>query len=137
MTSRSGFVAALAATVVFFGNGPAAAQNDEIGKVLFEQYCVTCHGDTGKGHGPMTEVMSIEAPDLTKLAANNDGEFPMLKVIHIIDGRTGLRGHGGQMPVFGSMFMAENLERIGINASVLETRGRTMSLAMYLETIQE
>ena len=47
-------------------------------------------------------------PDLTQLAANNDGEFPMLQAIHVIDGRTGLRAHGGPMPVYGALFTEES-----------------------------
>ena len=61
----------------------------------------------------------------------------MLNVIHIIDGRTGVRGHGGQMPVFGDAFMAEHPAQERDYADVLATRGRVLSLAMYLETIQK
>lgn len=118
----------------------AAAQTPEVGEKLFNQYCATCHGMDGAGEGPLTEIMTTKPADLRKLSANNKaspGEFPMLRVIHIIDGRSGLRAHGGEMPTYGDVFMAdseESMERIG---GVLETRGRILSLAMYLETIQE
>jgi mono/diheme cytochrome c family protein len=111
----------------------ALAQDADIGASLYGDYCAACHGASGKGDGDMANVMTIAAPDLTGLAAANDGQFPMLKVIHVIDGRTGVRAHGGPMPVFGRSFMHDSDGYGG----VLETRGRILSLALYLETIQE
>jgi mono/diheme cytochrome c family protein len=116
------------------------AQDAGIGESIYNQYCATCHGADGGGGGPLTELMLEKPADLRLLAANNEaspGEFPMLRVIHIIDGRTGVRAHGGSMPTYGDVFTAEaeaTRERMG---AVLETRGRILSLAMYLETIQQ
>lgn len=111
----------------------ARAEGADVGAGLYADSCAACHGATGHGDGDMSGVMTIKAPDITKLSAQNDGAFPMLKVIHIIDGRSGMRAHGGQMPVFGRVFSAGTEGYEG----VLETRGRVLSLAMYLETIQE
>ena len=111
----------------------ARAEGADIGAGLYADSCAACHGATGHGDGDMSDVMTIKAPNITKLAAQNDGTFPMLKVIHIIDGRTGMRAHGGQMPVFGRVFSEGTQGYQG----VLETRGRILSLAMYLESIQE
>lgn len=118
----------------------AQAQSADVGHEIFTQYCATCHGADATGGGPLTELMIEKPADLTQLAANNaaePGAFPMLKVIHIIDGRTGLRAHGGPMPTYGDIFMAEEMgdrEKVG---AVLATRGRILSLAMYLESIQK
>ncbi len=120
------------------GGSMAVAQDADIGAELYNEYCATCHGASAKGDGPMTDLLTTEVPDLTQLAANTeDGEYPMLNVIHIIDGRTGVRGHGGAMPTFGNIFSIETVEEMGIYGSVLETRGRLLSLALYLESIQE
>lgn len=113
--------------------GAAAAQEPEAGRDLYMQYCATCHGTEGTGGGPLTELMTQEVPDLTGLAAANDGTFPMLDVIHVIDGRTGVRAHGGPMPVYGNVFTLDEAEDYG---AVIETRGRILSLALYLESIQ-
>ena len=78
-----------------------ASAEAEVGKAAFTQYCATCHGVDAQGAGDLTEIMTVKVPDLTQLAVNNDGKFPMLEVIHVIDGRTGLRGHGGPMPTYG------------------------------------
>ncbi len=112
---------------------PAVA--DDLGEAAFGQYCATCHGASATGDGPLGELMTVNIPDLTQLAANNDGEFPMLKVIHTIDGRTGLRAHGGPMPVYGSLFKDDAMEA-GTFASEVETRGRILSIAYYLEGLQ-
>ncbi len=116
------------------------AQNTDIGESLFNQYCSTCHGADGGGEGPLTEIMLEKPSDLRLLAANNpaeEGVFPMLHVIHVIDGRTGLRAHGGSMPTYGSLFMAQAVDEMEDMGAVLETRGRVMSLALYLESIHQ
>ena len=119
---------------------PASAQDADVGEQIYSQYCATCHGVDGGGAGPLTEIMLEKPSDLRQLAANNPaspGEFPMLRVIHIIDGRTGLRAHGGSMPTYGDIFMAESVGEMVTMGAVLETRGRILSLAMSLESLQE
>lgn len=117
--------------------GPAGAQDATLGQDTFNQYCATCHGADGKGGGPLSELMTLAAPDLTQLSARNDGVFPMLKVIHVIDGRTGVRAHGGDMPVYGMIFSHDVEVTSGAYAGVLASRGRILSVAYYLESIQE
>ena len=120
--------------------GAIHGQEADIGESLYNQYCATCHGSDGAGQGPLTELMLEKPSDLTELAVNNEvepGVFPMLRVIHVIDGRTGLRAHGGPMPTYGNIFTSEVEGQMGTYGAVLETRGRVLSLAMYLESIQK
>jgi mono/diheme cytochrome c family protein len=117
--------------------GVTAAQAQDLGAQLYADYCAACHGASGKGDGDMANVMTIPSPNLTLLAKANDGSFPMLQVIHVIDGRTGVRAHGGTMPVFGKVFQTEAGGGNGDYGPVLESRGRVLSLAMYLESIQQ
>lgn len=84
----------------------------------------------------MTEMITAAVPDLTGMTARNDGVFPMLQVIHIIDGRTGLRGHGGPMPVYGAIFDDEASDT-GPYGGPLYTRGKILSVAYYLESLQK
>jgi mono/diheme cytochrome c family protein len=37
----------------------------EKGKVVFQTYCVTCHGDKGKGNGPSSAGLNPKPKDLT------------------------------------------------------------------------
>lgn len=113
-----------------------AAFADEIGKADFQQYCATCHGLDATGGGDLTQLMTVKVPDLTQIAAANEGVFPMLDVIHVIDGRTGVRAHGGPMPVYGSVFSAEAADH-GTFTAALAARGRVLSIAYYLEGLQE
>ena len=121
----------------FVVQSPVLADEVDVGARLYQESCSGCHGATGKGGGELTDLLSIQPPALTGLSAANDGVFPMLNVIHIIDGRTGVRGHGGPMPIFGSLYSASSVTAGTDYGSVVEVRGRILSLAMYLETIQE
>ena len=107
------------------------------GAVLYAAHCAVCHGSTGKGDGDMASVLTIPSPDLTLLSKNNAGTFPLLDAIHIIDGRTGVRAHGGVMPVFGAVFSSDQKEPGQTYGTIIETRGRVLSLALYLESIQQ
>lgn len=136
VTIRHGVVAAAALAL---SAGLACAQDAEtdVGKQEYMQACASCHGESGLGQGPIAEFMNIPVPGLTRLSAENDGVFPMLDVIHVIDGRTGVRGHGGPMPIWGELFKAPLLEERGPYGSEVVVRGRILSIAYYLESIQE
>lgn len=100
--------------------------------------CAVCHGATGKGEGHFTDLMKTKVPDLTTITQRNDGSFPMLTIIHVIDGRSGMRGHGGEMPIWGDRFTeAAETSTAGDYSAVYTVRGRILSLAYYLESIQQ
>ncbi len=115
----------------------ASASAQQAGENEYLQACAACHGESGKGMGPIAPLLNIEVPSLTTLAKNNDGVFPMLQVIHIIDGRSGVRGHGGIMPIWGDRFKSAMIESAGEYGAELLVRGRILALAQYLESIQE
>jgi mono/diheme cytochrome c family protein len=78
---------------------PAALVFD--GGQLFRIHCATCHGTTGRGDGPMSEVLRKRPADLTKFAITNGGIFPAERLRRIIDGRD-VPSHGDRdMPVWG------------------------------------
>ncbi len=97
--------------------------------------CATCHGPHGLGDGPMAEFMTLRVPDLTALSASSDGAFPMLRVIQAIDGRTGVRGHGTEMPIWGAEYKADAAATD--YGAEIEARGRILSLAYYLQSLQK
>lgn len=114
----------------------SSAYADDFGMQEYMNNCASCHGESGDGSGPLAELMTVEVPSLKTLAANNDGVFPMLDVIHSIDGRQGTRGHGYPMPVWGDRFTVD-LEDTGPYGAEAVVRGRVLSIAYYLESIQE
>lgn len=125
-TAFAAFACLLAGTV----------QADEMGKAEYINACASCHGKDGAGDGPLAGLLTVTVPGLTGLSTANDGEFPMLQVIHTIDGRQGVRGHGGPMPVWGNQF-SEKLQKPGPYGAEAVVRGRILSIAYYLEFIQK
>ena len=127
----------LIATAVAISTLGSGALADETGQGEYMNACASCHGVDADGSGPLAELMSVGVPGLTGLAEANDGVFPMLEVIHSIDGRQGTRGHY-PMPVWGEVFEhqaeVDNMDRYGGEIAV---RGRVLSIAYYLESIQE
>ena len=113
------------------------AEDKAAGAYEFMVACAGCHGESGMGNGPLAEVLTIETPKLTGLSAANDGEFPYLNVFLVVDGRGGVRGHGGPMPIWGTRYSTDAREDFGIYGAEVVTRGRIAVLVDYIESIQE
>jgi len=120
------------------------AQNYDIGRREYVNSCAVCHGDSGKGDGPI--VMSLKNPptDLTTLQKNNGGVFPFGGVYAIIDGRNAIAAHGSRdMPVWGDRFKAYNAELAEL-ALKFKTpidpeafaRDRILALIRYISRLQ-
>jgi mono/diheme cytochrome c family protein len=110
----------------------------ELGGNDYQTYCASCHGESGRGDGPVAEFLALTPADLTKLARKNGGTFPAARIAQIIDGRQEVKVHGPRdMPVWGDWFDAE-AEAPGLRASEREivVRERIDALVTYLETIQ-
>ena len=115
----------------------SGASAQDAGRDEFMVACASCHGESGRGDGPFAKWLNIEVPGLTGLAAANDGEFPYLDVFMVVDGRTGVRGHGSTMPIWGDRYTASANETSGPYGSEVVTRGRIAVLVDYLESIQD
>ena len=97
------------------------------GEISYQRYCRNCHGETGKGDGPVTEYLTIEPADLTRIAERAGGAFPSSDVAAIVDGRE-VRAHGDtdrRMPMWGDAFQGEK-----------KSRKKIEELVAYLESIQ-
>ena len=128
---------ALATGLTIMAMAQTGAAQSAAGAEEYTRACASCHGLTGRGDGPLAEYMSIPVPDVTQIRTRNNGVFPMLKVIHLIDGRSGLRGHGGPMPIWGDRFEAAVASELGDVGTEIAVRGRVLALATYLEAIQQ
>ena len=116
----------------------AAAEDASLGATLYTEACAVCHGASGTGNGEFAEHLKIPPSDLTVLTKNNHGEFPYLKVFQIVDGRTGVRGHGsGEMPIWGMVFSREVGAGAGPYGAELFIRAKVVSLVDYIETLQK
>ena len=110
---------------------------DVSGRADYQTYCASCHGATGAGDGARAAGLAAAPPDLTTIAQRNDGVFPFLEMVQVVDGRTGVRGHGYPMPVWGSRFEDQVGEGAGDYGSEVVVRGRILSLVYFLESIQK
>jgi mono/diheme cytochrome c family protein len=75
------------------------------GATVYARYCVSCHGKTAHGDGPLAGDLKATVPDLTTLAARNAGRYPSDRVQRVIESGEPLRGHGtSEMPAWGDAF---------------------------------
>ena len=119
-----------------------AQMPEDIGKREYVLSCAVCHGDSGKGDGPLVEFLKKPPTDLTIIQKNNKGVFPFARLYGVIDGRLPVLVHGPRdMPVWGREYRqdAADLTRgFGINPEDAESyvRGRIISLVGYIFTLQ-
>lgn len=113
------------------------AADTGLGERTYLAACAGCHGAAGDGGGPMTGILTVPVPDLTRLAERNDGVFPWLRVVHVVDGRTGLRSHGGAMPIFGLLFDGDTAVADAPDGSPVVTSARVLAVVEYLKSIQK
>jgi mono/diheme cytochrome c family protein len=134
---RDEFLALAVASTCALGFASPGSAQEHPGKSEYMVACAACHGESGKGQGPFSQYLNIDVPSLTGLAAANEGEFPFLEAFQIVDGRTGVRGHGGPMPIWGDRFSVAARENFDVYGAEVVTRGRIAVLVDYLQSIQE
>lgn len=137
--TRMGMVLLVAALLGIPGVGSGKEKVD-IGKREYEANCAVCHGIKGRGDGPYAALTQPRAPNLTLLASNNGGVFPMLRVYEVIEGERDLMAHGPrEMPIWGWEYRAELIERYGEFPFDPEfyVRARILALAEYLYRLQQ
>lgn len=106
------------------------------GDAVFQNLCASCHGVGGNGDGPAANVIDKSVPDLTRLAANNDGEFSHNAVERAISGNSRAVTHGTiDMPAWEQQF---KYVQMGWSSFQREAyaRKRIHQLAKYIESIQ-
>jgi mono/diheme cytochrome c family protein len=105
----------------------------EEGSRLYRIHCQACHGEEGKGDGPMKGQLELQIPDLTSITERYEGEFPTETIHEIIDGRRETPAHGTkEMPVWGFTFQAAGRD----TDQEQEVHELISTLTKYLETLQ-
>jgi mono/diheme cytochrome c family protein len=143
MPMRLRLTALLLALLAALPNSPAQAQDLDsmqvhFGTLAYQFYCANCHGEGGKGDGPVAAALTRQPADLTRLAVRNGGSFPVQEVTAAIDGRVEIVGHLDLfMPPWGHLF-ARELDAFpkGTVVEALVAR-RIAHIIAYLESIQE
>lgn len=108
--------------------------DDLSGAELYERFCASCHGESGRGDGPVAGTLAVHVPDLTRISERYDG-FPAGEISQVIDGRAVVVAHGPRyMPIWGYEFWVEE----GADITAERAARRLISrLVDYLQTIQE
>lgn len=115
---------------------PAAAADftGYTGQELYARFCASCHGDSGQGDGPVAASLTVQVPDLTRLARREGGRLDAGRLAEIIDGRAVVVAHGTRyMPVWGYEFWVEGGADATAEAQVNTVVSRLIG---YLRSLQ-
>ncbi|MCG7493092.1 c-type cytochrome [Thalassobius sp. Cn5-15] len=115
------------------------------GAALFVDNCAICHGADGRGadgSGAMPAKGLSPAADLTRLSAGNQGVFPRVHVLSVIDGYNRGALGASRMPEFGGFLGGETVPVAltvaaeGDEMQLTPVPRNLAALVAYLETIQ-
>lgn len=140
----------ITATLVLFGTmAPCLAETvvkeqpltwQQVGHLdgdgLYTSLCAACHGAGGVGNGPAADALGTAVPDLTRLAARNDGTWSHKSVEMAIAGESReVSHHVIGMPGWQQQFM---YLRPGLTSFQREAfaRNRIHALTEHLEGLQ-
>ena len=115
---------------------PATAQDIEEGAEAFANHCAGCHGEAADGAGPMAALLRVAPADLTRLAVENGGAFPLARVIARIDGTTEVMAHGGPMPLFGILMQGPSVSTVSSDGREIVAPEVIVGIADWLATVQ-
>jgi mono/diheme cytochrome c family protein len=107
-----------------------AAKPDNPGRELYHSYCAACHGNAGKGDGPVAAYLRKAPSDLTLLAKKNGGKFPGAQVTKELKDIEQAPHGSTEMPIWGPIFT-----EISPRSEALGTL-RITNVVRYLESIQ-
>lgn len=131
--------ALLGAAMIGVSGIALSAEKVDFGKREYDANCAGCHGAKGKGDGPYKPFLNKSPSDLTMLARNNNGVFPMARVYEVIDGRQEVKLHGPRdMPIWGadySIKAAEYYMDVPYDPEAY-VRARILALIEYINRLQ-
>lgn len=139
MTHRLSFSALLSVALL---SSPvlswSQAKPQDFGQREFQAHCASCHGRDAKGYGPIADLLRKAPPDLTVLARNNGGIFPMSRVYDSIVGDD-VKAHGSRdMPIWGQVYRLRAGEHYvdSYYDADAYVRIRVLSLVEYINRLQ-
>ncbi|MFO0775305.1 MAG: cytochrome c [Nitrospiraceae bacterium] len=87
------FAAAVSAPTV-----PASPAGDpDRGRVVYDQYCISCHGDTGRGDGPAALGLSPRPASLISASTSAKSDKDLLQIIAAGKPRTAMQAWNGTL----------------------------------------
>jgi mono/diheme cytochrome c family protein len=145
---RAALKGLIIANMIIGFNVSGWAQDNDAGKTEFQSSCAACHGADGKGTGPLSAELKSKPANLTVLAKNNGGVFPLNSVFETIYGLKVIVAHGTRdMPIWGFRYAPDLNRATGPTPSDKFTlpsyepdalvRTRILAVIDYLNRIQE
>lgn len=112
------------------------ADHASAGRMLFQNNCAACHGQAGRGDGPLAAQLGRKPADLSRLSEEWT-VYPSAHVMGYIDGYTREGAEGEIMPTFGGeMLEAETILYDSGDGILTPTPLPLVQLAEYIETLQ-
>jgi mono/diheme cytochrome c family protein len=112
---------------------PVSKTPADSGRQMFTSYCASCHGEYGKGNGPVAPALKRQPTDLSLLSKNHGGKYPAEHVAAVLQFGTGNTAHGtAQMPVWGPVF--GKMDTSSTQKDMVELR--ISNLNRYVESLQ-
>ena len=126
----------LFAIAALAGLAACAPERQPSGATLYRGNCVSCHGVSGAGNGPLAADLPVPPANLRLLAAGNGGVYPTERVMAAIYGYRG-KDYEGLMPEFGPVLDSPEVIWTAPDGREIPTPSALLALAMYLETLQD
>jgi mono/diheme cytochrome c family protein len=102
------------------------------GSYLYRAYCASCHGQNGRGDGPVADLEPRQPADLTALASQHGGVFPKSDVREVLEGKKAVAAH--QPPAMPNwrvvLLRTEGGDERAVNA-------RLDALVAFVESLQK
>jgi mono/diheme cytochrome c family protein len=126
-------VTAIVALLAVSAASHAADYVQMSGQELYMRFCASCHGEHGRGDGPVSSSLKVEMPDLATIARRSHGDVRE-RIARVIDGRYIIGAHGTRtMPVWGEDF---NMLEVGNPDAERATRAMIERIADYVLSLQ-
>jgi len=123
---------------LLWGTAMAQTPKVDLGKQEYMEKCAVCHGNAGKGNGPYSPMLRSTPPDMTQLAKQNGGVFPINRMYDMIDGAD-VPSHGSRdMPIWGRAYRIQAGEYYADSPYSSESfvRARILALVEYINRLQ-
>jgi cytochrome c1 len=120
--------------ILFVGSSLDA---QSVGETLFKENCVSCHGFTGQGDGPLSAGLGTAPADLTQIASRRDGVWPMLEVMSILDGYLKATNPREDMPIVEDLLDNDMVEFDTGNGLTALVPIKLIEVVNYLESLQD
>ena len=101
------------------------------GSAIFHDHCAVCHGERGRGDGPVAGALTPRPTNLASLTKRT-GTFPAAHITAVLKGTEPILAHGNPtMMMWGTIFLAN------ANGDRARADVRISEVVAFIQSIQE